>query len=129
MPSNVSTLEIMTMPLNNCYRLCCEFCTQAGYISCMTHSQNPDRGSVDSSDLQNLLDLDYPIDKEVISAPQSWSRWRNHRSPGWKDNRQADKGVIPQCRSSRMDHSVHITEYTLDGKAFLLMSSRLTFDV
>jgi hypothetical protein len=98
-------------------RLACRLCILAGYVSCVSHSQNPDYGMVDSSDLQNLLDLDYPVDKESISASELWSRWRNHRLPGWRDNRRANNGEILRCLAFHLTRSVDITEYTLDGKA------------
>jgi hypothetical protein len=86
---------------------------------------------MDSSDLQNILDLDYPVDKEPISAAEMWSRWRNHRSPDSVDIRLDTIRLLlqVQCRASRFSRLVDITEHTLDGEAFSLMRSRLTFDV
>jgi hypothetical protein len=116
------------MLLTNFYRLCCLRCIQAGYVSCATCSQNPDHGGVDSSDVQSLLDLDYPTDKEPISVSNLWSGWRKYQLPSPRDNHRADDGETYQCHNSYIYRSVDITEYTLDGKPFLQMTSWLTFD-
>jgi hypothetical protein len=114
------------MLLTNCYRLCCFLCIQAGYVSCITRSQTPNYGTVDCSDLQNLLDLNFPVDNECISVPELWSRWKNYRSPGRGANRRSDNGETYQCRAFHPTLSVDITEHTLDGKAFYRWGSHLT---
>jgi hypothetical protein len=99
-------------------RLCCLRCIQAGYVSCVTRSQNPNYGTVDSSDLQNLLDLDYPVDKEAISASELWSRWRDYQLPNWSDRPAGNTRKSFQCSFFHLTRSVDIKEHTLDGKAF-----------
>ncbi len=113
--------------LTNCCRPCCLPCIQAGYVSCGTFSQNHDHGRVDSPDFQNLLDLDYPMDKVPISASKLWSGWRNYQRPSSRDNHRADNGETYQCRKFYLATPVDITEYTLDGKLFLHMTSH--FDI
>ena len=84
---------------------------------------------MDSSDFQNLLDLDYPVDQGSIDDhSNSWSRWENYQSPQWTDNWRADGGETFQCPAFDLNDPVDITEHTLDGKGFLQMSSSLTFD-
>jgi hypothetical protein len=74
---------------------------------------------VDSSDFQNLLDLNYPVDKVHTRDSDSWSGWRNHRLPTVLDNCRADKRNIHKCRAVDVGGPVEITEHTLDGEAFL----------
>jgi hypothetical protein len=100
-------------------RLFC-FCIRAGYISCITRLQDPNHGRVDSSDVENLLDLEYPPDKKSMSLSELWSRWRNHVSTG--------RNVGYTCSASYFARPVDITEHILDGKEFLQMTSRLTFE-
>jgi hypothetical protein len=87
-------------------------------VSCITRSQNPNYGRVDSSDLQNLLDLDYPLDEEHISALNMGSGWRKHQVPSSPRNYRADEGPTYNCGTFLPIRSVNITERTLDGKSF-----------
>jgi hypothetical protein len=48
----------------------------------------------------------------------SWSGWRNHRSPSYEENYRADDGEVMQCRAFYGNYSEDITEHTLDGTAF-----------
>jgi hypothetical protein len=95
-------------------RLCCQPCIQAGYIFCKTRFRNPNDRTVDPSKIQNIWDLDYPIDKEPITASKLLSRWRNHRFL-LLDN---PRGEIDPCAASRFTRLVDITEHTLDGTTF-----------
>jgi hypothetical protein len=108
------------MLLINRYSLCCLRCTLAGYVSCINHSQDPRYGEVDPSDLQNLLDLDYPGDTGFITAGNLLDRWRNHRPLGRDNNKRADGGVTFQCDAYYRDCRVVITQHTLDGKTFYM---------
>jgi hypothetical protein len=83
---------------------------------------------VDSSDFQIFLDLEYPLDKELTSESNLWSEWRNLQSPSWPDNLLADDGHAYQCRTLSFTLLVDITEYALDGKVLLQMTSRPTFN-
>ena len=73
---------------------------------------------MDPSDLQNLLDLDYPRDKEFIAEHNLLDKWRNHEPPHWYDNKRADRGEKFQCEAYDRDYTVAITQHTLDGKTF-----------
>jgi hypothetical protein len=113
------------MSLTNWPRLACSSCILSGYISCARSPWDPESGSSDSYDLENLVDLDYPADEVPISASELWIRWKNHQ---WKSNHRADHGERFQCLDSMRTRSVDITEHTLDGELFiLLMRSRLQF--
>jgi len=65
------------------------------------------------------LDLDYPADKVHTSASDSWSGWRNHRSPTVQDSCRADEWNVYKCHAFDVGGPVEITEHTLDGEAFL----------
>ena len=116
------------MLLINRYSLCCLRCTQAGYVSCINlfdldyynddSSDGPRYGEVDLSDLQNLLDLDYPRDTGFIAASNLLDRWRNHQPLGRDNNERADGGVTFRCDAYYHDCTVIITQHTLDGKTF-----------
>jgi len=82
---------------------------------------------VNLSDLQNLLDLDYPRDKEFIAENKPLDRWIKPRRLHRHDNNRADSGETYQCDAYYRDCTVVITQHTLDGKAILYMISRLTF--
>ena len=108
------------MLLINRYSLCCLRCTQAGYVSCINHSQSPRSGEVNLSDLQNLLDLDYPRDKEFIAEHNLLDRWRKHQLLNRYDNKRADSGETFKCDAYDNDRTVAITQHTLDGKTFYM---------
>jgi hypothetical protein len=110
------------MFLTNLHRLCCFDCIQAGYISCIGDSQSPRYGEVDSYDFQNLLDLDYPVDKGSFTIRDLRNKWRNYQEtqegPIRYNRYRADHGETDQCDAYGRDSTVDITEHTLDGKAF-----------
>jgi hypothetical protein len=106
------------MLLINRDSLCCLRCTQAGYVSCINHSQSPRYREVDLSDLQNLLDLDYPRDTGFIAVGNLLDRWKNHKPLDENDNKRADGGETHQCDVYYRDRTVVITQHTLDGKTF-----------
>lgn len=83
---------------------------------------------MDSSDLQNLLDLDHPMEKRPISSLESWKSHLLIGKERWESSSRNDDGHIWQCSAFRFTRLVDVTEHTLDGKAFLSMTSRLTFD-
>ena len=116
------------MFLTGDYSLGCVHCVEAGYVFCLNRPQSPGYGEVFSSDFQNLLDLDYPVDAEPISASELWSKWRNYRPrrPWWVSD-EINQAKHATC--SIMLGSVDITEHTLDGEAFLQIISLLTFDI
>jgi len=73
---------------------------------------------VDPSELQNLLDLDYPGDTGFIAAENLLDRWRNYELLGRNDNKRADGGETYQCDAYDRDCTVVITQHALDGKTF-----------
>ena len=71
------------------------------------------------SDLQNLLDLDYPRDEE-LNAKHNLGRWINPRLFNRYDNKRADSGETFKCDAYDNDRTVAITQHTLDGKTFYM---------
>ena len=116
------------MLLINRDSLCCLRCAQAGYVSCINDSESPSYTEVDVDDdddedvhpydLQNLLDLDYPRDKEFIAEHNLLDRWRKHQLLNRYDNKRADSGETFQCDAYYRDCTVAITQHTLDGMTF-----------
>ena len=68
--------------------------------------------------MQNLLDLDYPRDKEFIAEHNLLDRWRDHRLLAEHYNKRADGGETRQCDAYYRDCTAVITQHTLDGKTF-----------
>ncbi len=79
-----------------------------------------------TSDFQNLLDLDYPVDKGSITAHDLWDRWRNHKLIDWRRNKRADGVDDFRCDAYGHGGLVDITEHTLNGKVFIC---EFSFDI
>jgi hypothetical protein len=73
---------------------------------------------VDSSDFQNILDLDYPVDEGSITTHDSWNGWGYDRALRQSKKIRADKGETYKCDAYYPDDLVDIMGHALDGKAF-----------